>query len=100
MALPRRLAIVGFLVVLAGCERSVQLTGKSPETETYVSDPDSLGFDLFKFNPTGNSSQTTRHTRRPRDFAFSLTPQFPRLRTSPLARAESFLRLVPIRQLS
>lgn len=42
----RRLAIAASLLVVAGCDRPVQVIQKSPEPETYVADPGSLGFDI------------------------------------------------------
>lgn len=51
MALLRGPAVVVLLVILAGCNRSVQLIQKSPEPEAYVSDQGSLGFDLNQVLP-------------------------------------------------
>ena len=46
MASVGRLLMAASLLVAAGCDRPVQLIQTSPEPETYLADPDSLGFDI------------------------------------------------------
>lgn len=47
MTILRGLAIA-LLLLATGCDQSAQLIQKSQEPETYVADPDSLGFDLVQ----------------------------------------------------
>jgi len=46
MAPVGRLAIAASLLVVAGCDRSIQFVQKLPEPETHFADPGSLGFDI------------------------------------------------------
>ncbi len=77
MELLRRPAIVLLLIALASCDRSVQLIQKSPEPETYVADPDSLGFDLTQILPDREFVATyTAHDKTAR-FRIQLDPPSP-----------------------
>jgi hypothetical protein len=71
----RRLAIAASLLVVAGCDRAVQVIQKSPEPETYVAKPGSLGFDIGRVQQNREFLATyTAHGKIAR-FRIQLDPQ-------------------------
>jgi hypothetical protein len=74
MAALRRLAMAASLLLVAGCDRPPRVHQTSPEPETYVADPGSLGFDLERVQENREFIATyTAHEKMAR-FRIQLDP--------------------------
>lgn len=71
------LAIAGLLLVAAGCDRSARLVEKPTEAETYIADPDSLGFDIDQVHKDSEFIATYSAHGKTASFRIQLDPPSP-----------------------